>query len=90
MEKEEPKDIVVAIGVEKNGHIKLETEAEQLPKEIVQEVLDSVVTKILSTIKPSNVIESYNEAVKESRMWRFIAIAQLIIFCIIIIIMKGR
>lgn len=90
MKKEEPKDIVVAIGIEENGHIKLETEAEQLPKEIVQEVLDSVVTKILSTIKPSNVIESYNEAVKESNMWRFIAIAQLIIFCIIIIIMKGR
>ena len=83
------KDIVVGVGVEKNGHVIIQTEEEMLPTEVMQQILDNVIAKIIHMNGDKSLINELAEKNRECNTWRWIAILQLGIFVICILKAKG-
>lgn len=83
------KDIVIGIGIEKDGRVVLQTKEETIPTEIVQRVLDEVIGKIIHLNSDKVLNEALAEKTRECNIWRWIAILQLGIFIICILRAKG-
>jgi len=78
--KEDDKEIIVCLGVEKNGHIVVQTEEEELPVEVVQQVMNEVIHRIVQLNIGTK---------KELKIWRLIAILATAMMFLILLKTKG-
>lgn len=87
--KEIRKEVVVGLGVEKDGHVVINTNAEELPTDVVQQILDEVICKIVNTSTDKNLRIEIIELRRELRTWKILAFFALAMMFIAILKMKG-
>lgn len=87
--KEINKEIIVGLGIEKDGHVVIQTEAEELPTDVVQQIMDEVIGRIIHLNSDKNLREEIIETRKELRVWRLIAFLATAIMFITLFKMKG-
>lgn len=87
--KEIRKEIVVGLGVEADGHVVINTEASEIPTEVVQQIMDEVICRIIATNTDKNLREEVIETRRELRTWKILAIFAIVMMFIMILKMKG-
>lgn len=85
----ENKDIVVALGVEKGGRVVLQTTEETLPKEVVQQLLDTVIYQVVKTMTPEETQTYLAETKRELIVWKLIALLSSALMVVILLKAKG-
>lgn len=85
----ENKDIVVALGVEKGGRVVLQTTEETLPKEVVQQLLDTVIYQVVKTMTPEETQKYLAETKRELIVWKLIALLSFALMVVILLKAKG-
>ena len=87
--KEINKEIIVGLSVEKDGHIVIQTKAEELPTDVVQQIMDEVIGRIIHLNSDKNLREVIIETRKELKIWRLIAFLATAIMFLVLLKMKG-
>ena len=87
--KEVDKEIIVSLGIEKDGHVVIQTEAEELPTDVVQQIMDEVIGRIIHLNSDKNLREVIIETRKELKIWRLIAFLATTIMFLVLLKMKG-
>lgn len=87
--KEIRKEIIVGLGVEKDGHVVINTDAEEIPTEVVQQIMDEVICKIIAMNTDKNLREEVMDLRKEVRIWKILAIFAIAMMFITLLKMKG-
>ena len=87
--KEINKEIIVGLSVEKDGHVVIQTKAEELPTDVVQQIMDEVIGRIIHLNSDKNLREIIIETRKELRIWRLIAFLTTAIMFLVLLKMKG-
>ena len=87
--KEVNKKIIVSLGIEKDGHIVIQTEAEELPTDVVQQIMDEVIGRIIHLNSDKHLLEEIIETKKELRIWRLIAFLATAMMFLVLLKMKG-
>ena len=87
--KEINKEIIVGLSVEKDGHVVIQTKAEELPTDVVQQIMDEVIGRIIHLNSDKNLREVIIETRKELKIWRLIAFLATAIMFLVLLKMKG-
>ena len=87
--KESNKEIIVDLSVEKDGHVVIQTKAEELPTDVVQQIMDEVIGRIIHLNSDKNLLEKIIETRKELRVWRLIALLATAMMFLVLLKMKG-
>lgn len=87
--KEINKEIIVGLSVEKDGHVVIQTKAEELPTDVVQQIMDEVISRIIHLNSNKNLLEEIIETRKELKVWRLIAFLATAIMFLVLLKMKG-
>ena len=87
--KEINKEIIVGLSVEKDGHVVIQTKAEELPPDVVQQIMDEVISRIIHLNSDKNLREVIIETRKELKIWRLIAFLATTIMFLVLLKMKG-
>ena len=87
--KEINKEIIVGLSVEKDGHVVIQTKAEELPTDVVQQIMDEVIGRIIHLNSNKNLLEEVIETRKELKIWRLIAFLATAIMFLVLLKMKG-
>lgn len=87
--KEINKEIIVGLSVEKDGHVVIQTKAEELPTDVVQQIMDEVIGRIIHLNSNKNLLEEIIETRKELKIWRLIAFLATAIMFLVLLKMKG-
>ena len=87
--KEINKEIIVGLSVEKDGHVVIQTKAEELPTDVVQQIMDEVIGRIIHLNSDKNLREIIIETRKELKIWRLIAFLATTIMFLVLLKMKG-
>ena len=87
--KEINKEIIVGLSVEKDGHVVIQTKAEELPTDVVQQIMDEVIGRIIHLNSDKNLREVIIETRKELRVWRLIAFLATTMMFLVLLKMKG-
>ena len=78
------KHSTVGIDIKENGQIVLKTDAEEIPTAVVQEILDNVIGTVVNVAREKYKHEEKDRS-KYERMYKYIAIFELIIIILIAI-----
>lgn len=87
--KEINKEIIVGLSVEKDGHVVIQTKAEELPTDVVQQIMDEVIGRIIRLNSDKKLLEEIIETRKELRVWRLIAFLVTAMMFLVLLKMKG-
>ena len=87
--KEINKEIIVGLSVEKDGHVVIQTKAEELPTDVVQQIMGEVIGRIIHLNSDKNLREVIIETRKELKIWRLIAFLATAIMFLVLLKMKG-
>lgn len=87
--KEINKEIIVGLSIEKDGHVVIQTKAEELPTDVVQQIMDEVIGRIIHLNSDKNLREVIIETRKELKVWRLIALLATAMMFLILLKMKG-
>lgn len=87
--KEINKEIIVGLSVEKDGHVVIQTKAEELPTDVVQQIMDEVIGRIIHLNSNKNLLEEIIETRKELKVWRLIAFLATAMMFLVLLKMKG-
>lgn len=87
--KEINKEIIVGLSVEKDGHVVIQTKAEELPTDVVQQIMDEVIGRIIHLNSDKILLKEIIETKKELRVWRLIAFLATVMMFLVLLKMKG-
>ena len=87
--KEINKEIIVGLSVEKDGHVVIQTKAEELPTDGVHKIMDEVIGRIIHLNSDKNLREVIIETRKELKVWRLIAFLATAMMFLVLLKMKG-
>lgn len=87
--KEINKEIIVSLGIEKDGHVVIQTKAEELPTDVVQQIMDEVIGRIIHLNSDKTLLEEIIETRKELKVWRLIAFLATAMMFLVLLKMKG-
>lgn len=87
--KEINKEIIVGLSVEKDGHVVIQTKAEELPTDVVQQIMDEVISRIIHLNSDKTLLEKIIETRKELKVWRLIAFLATAMMFLVLLKMKG-